>query len=191
MSAIAQHRPNAIVAGPPLNDAELIEFCRDAVQSSSASTVLAAVNRADQTLRQALAAVGVARVCIVPSGASELAVSMINAARLTTRAHPRVPLVVKTSVSTREGQFSGTSRDLSEGGLCVERLPERLSRGAAKVEFQLPGERTPIAVLAQIVWSAGATGDYRAGLSFDKLEGGNLTRIHLFVSQNPKASYSF
>lgn len=191
LSSIATHRPNAIVAGPPLSDGELIEFCRSAVQSSSGAPVLAAVNRADINLRKSLAEVGVARVCIVPSAASELAVAMINAAHLTTRAHARVPLAVAIHVHTREGKFSGTTRDLSEGGVCVGQMPERASRGQAKVELQLPGERTPIAVVAQIVWSGGTNGDYRAGLAFEKLEGGNLARIRLFVSQSPSAKFTF
>ena len=191
LSSIATHRPNAIVVGPPLTDGELIELCRSAVQSSSASTVLAAVNRADSNLRKALAEVGVARVCIVPSAASDLAVAMINAAHLTTRAHARVPLEVAIHLQTREGKISGTTRDLSEGGVCVGQLPERPSRGQAKVEFQLPGERTPIAVVAQIVWGGGANGDFRAGLAFEKLEGGNLARIRLVVSQSPVATFTF
>lgn len=191
LSAIATHRPNAIVAGPPLNDTDLIEFCRSAVQSSSASTVLAAVNRADITLRKSLAEVGVARVCIVPSAASDLAVAMINAARLTTRAHARVPLVVTATLHAREGRITGTTRDVSEGGLCLEKMPERVQRGQAKVEFQLPGEKTPLALLSNIVWSGGANGDFRAGLCFEKLEGGNLTRVRVFVSQNPNAKFTF
>jgi len=191
LSLISTHRPSAIVAGPPLNDDELIEFCRAAVQTSSVSTVLAAVNRADITLRRALVEVGVARVCIVPSAAGDLAVSMINAARLTTRAHARIPLTVVASIQTREGRLTGTTRDLSEGGICLERVAERVMRGPAKVELTLPGDRRPVVAAAHVVWSTGADGDFRAGLFFENIDAVNLAKIRALVARSPDASFAY
>lgn len=191
MSLIATRRPSVVIAGPPLAEGALIEFCKRACGSSSGSVVLAAVNRADITLRRALAEAGAAKVCIVPSAGADLAVAMINAARLTTRAHARVSYAAKATVVTRDGRVAGTTRDLSEGGLCLERVPERVARGAARVEFGLPGDRRPVVVEAQVVWSGGGAGDFRAGLRFDSMSKADLVRIRAFVEHQPGASASF
>lgn len=182
LSTIASVRPNVIVAGPPLSESELLSLCASAVHSSSGSTVLAAVSRADIGLRRALAGVGVARVCIVPSAAGDLAVAMINGAHLTTRAHARVPLAMSVVLHTRDGRLAGTTRDLSEGGVCLEHVPERVLRGAAKVELQLPGERRVVAAASQVVWSGGGNGDFRAGVCFEGLESADLARIRQLVA---------
>jgi CheY-like chemotaxis protein len=191
LSLVAAHQPAAVIAGPPLGDAELIEFCNTATQSSSASLVFAAVNRADLALRRALSDAGVAKVCIVPSGGADLAVAMINAARLTTRAHARVPLAGAATIVTSEGRVAAFTRDLSEGGLCLERLGARLPRGPVRVEFALPDGRRPLALDSAIAWIAGGDGEFRAGIRFEGVGNVDLLRIRSFIENQPRAGYSF
>lgn len=193
LSLIATHRPEAIIAGPPLSEAELLEFCRTATASSPQSVMLAAVNRADVDLRRSLANAGVAKVCVVPSAACDLAVAMINAARLTTRAHARVRVTATATMVARGNQrLAGTTRDLSEGGLCLERMPERVARGPVRVEFGLPGDGRLVVVESEIAWSGGSNGDYRAGVRFNDMSSTDRIRIRGFVEHHqPRAAYSF
>lgn len=192
LTMIASHRPDAIIAGPPISETELLEFCGAAARSAPSSVVIAAVSRADAKLRRALSDVGAAKVCVVPSGAGDLAVAMINAARLTTREHARVRITTSATVVTRDQRMRVATRDVSEGGLCLEGLPERLSRGGVRVEFGLPGEGRTVVAESELAWSSSGNADgVRAGLRFAHMSSTDRVRIRGFVEHHaPRATFA-
>ena len=188
LAVISAYRPSAVAAGPPFTETSLIDFCTQARKASPGSTILAAVNRADAVLRAALEQAGVSRVCIVPSAAGDLAVGVVNVAGLTTRVHRRVPFTAIATVVTRDGRLRGRIRDLSEGGLCLERVAERVMRGPARIEFELPNQTRPVATESEVVWSGRDETGHRAGIRFAGLSDADRDRIRGFVRNQPSAA---
>ena len=182
LAIIAVQRPAAIVAGPPLGETELVAFFDTARTASPASALIAAVSRADAALRKRLADAGVDRISLVPSGSADLAVGVVKAASLSTRAHRRIPLAVTATVVAGEERLRAVTRDLSEGGACVEALSTRVARGPVRLEFALPGERATIVATSRVAWTTSDGTQWSAGLAFEALSDLDRGRIRAFVS---------
>lgn len=182
LAVIAVQRPAVIVAGPPLGEAALNAFFAAARTASPSSLFVAAVSRADAALRGRLHAAGANRVIVVPSGGGELAVEVVKAASLSTRSHRRVALAVTAIVFGPSGErFRVVTRDVSEAGVGIDAIPERIKRGPARLEFALPGQPSVLAP-AQLVWMSGDGKTWTAGLRFEALSDADRGRLRAFVS---------
>lgn len=181
LAMIHERRPPVIVVGPPQTAEEMITFYVNAQASSPRSTMFAAVTPAEDSFRRDLVSMGVARAFVVPSGLGELAIAIVTAATLNTRTHPRVAVSAGATVITGNLRVTGQTRDVSEGGLCLEGIAERIPRGPARVEFALPDAPVRVAAVSHIVWVAGSDGEYRAGVRFEGVSETDRTRIRQFI----------
>jgi len=181
LERIHERRPPVIVIGPPCTGEQMMKFFVNVKASNPRSTVFAALSSGELELRRDLVGMGVARAFAVPSGLGELAVSIVTAATLNTRNHPRVPVNAGATVFTGSLQVSGVTRDVSEGGVCLHGIRERIPRGPARVEFALPDTPGRVRAESHIIWVAGSDGEYRAGVRFENVSDGDRGRIRQFV----------
>lgn len=184
LAKIAERKPPAVIAGPPVHGDDLVELFAAARASSPRSTLFAALDAADDEFRPTFQAIGVAKMFSIPKQLGELAVAIVTAATLNTRTHPRVPIAGGASVITHDRRVSAITRDVSEGGLCLDGIEARIARGPAQVEFSLPGAPGRVAASGQVVWVAGG-GDtaFRAGVRFENVPEPARRLIRRFVEQ--------
>lgn len=188
IARIAERLPPVIVAGPPHGAEEMMGFFVTALASSPRSALFAALSPNEAAFRRDLAAMGVAKSFLVPAGLGELATSIVTAATLDTRSHPRVPFNGGATLFTKDLRVVAQTRDVSEGGLCLGGMVERIPRGPARVEFALPGAPLRIGAEGHVVWIAGGEeGEYRAGVRFDGVSDGDRDRIRRFVQSQLSA----
>jgi len=68
------------------------------------------------------------------------------------RKHPRVPIAMPVQFELNGKFVSGSTRNLSQGGVFIE-APEYLSNGdSTRVRMQFDDESTPIEVEGEVVW---------------------------------------
>jgi hypothetical protein len=90
------------------------------------------------------------------------------------RVHSRGQYEAPVSAETAEGPFVLIGRDLSPGGMCIERHPELHLGDAFKVSLRGPGQTDPLVVDAKIIRDDGPAG---FGVSFASV--GRETAIEL------------
>lgn len=167
---IEERKPPAVIAGPPVRREDLVELFAAARAASPRSTLFAAIDPADDEYRATYQAIGVGRMFSIPKQLGELAIAIVTAATLNTRTHPRVPIAGGASVITHDRRVNAITRDVSEGGLCLDGIEERIARGPAQVEFSLPGAPGRVAAGGQVVWVAGGgETPFRAGIRFESV----------------------
>lgn len=184
LEKIYERKPPVIVVGPPTTAEEMIAFFVNCQASSPRSTFFAALSMADRAFHRDLVTMGVSRAFAVPAGLGELAISIVTAATLNTRNHPRVPFSAGATVFTKDQRVGGITRDVSEGGVCLDRIGERIPRGPARVEFTLQNAAAPVRAEAHVVWVAGSEGEYRAGVRFETVSDRDRYRIREFVQSH-------
>lgn len=105
------------------------------------------------------------------------------------REYPRAPIEITAEAIVRDQIYVGLSRNISGGGMFL-RLPEAPPlRAVLELRFLLPGDSTPIAVDAEVVWTIAAPAPQSAsrklpaavGIRFLHLDGRDRERILAYV----------
>ena len=181
LERIHERKPPVVVVGPPATGEEMFSFFVNVQASSPRSTVFAALAGANQSFSRDLVAMGISRAFDVPGALGELAIAIVTAATLNTRNHPRVPVASGATVITKDARVTGVTRDVSEGGVCLHGIKERIPRGPARVEFALPDSPARVSAESHVVWVAGSEGEFRAGVRFEGVSDRDRYRIRQFV----------
>lgn len=67
------------------------------------------------------------------------------------RRYVRIPLVVAVTVESGKGKISGTSREISGGGMSIAFAEPARIEGKARLDFSLP-EKPPLSIAAATCW---------------------------------------
>jgi hypothetical protein len=67
------------------------------------------------------------------------------------RRYVRIPLVIEVSIDSSSGDFSGSSREISGGGMSVELAGRATLSDTLRLSFTLP-EKPPVSIGAAVCW---------------------------------------
>ena len=67
------------------------------------------------------------------------------------RRYVRIPLVIEVSMESPSGKFSGSTREISGGGMSVELAGQASLLDTVRLSFILP-ERPPVSIGAKVCW---------------------------------------
>lgn len=102
------------------------------------------------------------------------------------RAYPRFALQVSATLKTADGRtISGNSRNMSEGGLCLE-TSEGLEIGtdvevSITLVFDEDSASEPLALPARVVWSTPFADSFQIGTQFRPLSQQQKTYLGMFL----------
>jgi hypothetical protein len=92
-----------------------------------------------------------------------------SAANQDNRQHPRIEVATKVKFSVVIPVYdNGTSKDISQGGLCLETNKSMAQGSILRLEFDLPGEPPEhIQALGKVVWQrTNMEGTFSTGIKF-------------------------
>jgi uncharacterized protein (TIGR02266 family) len=95
------------------------------------------------------------------------------------RRSPRTPFNIRVQYATVDALFADFTRNINEGGLFIETSEPCPIETLVSLDFELPGETTPVHTEGRVVW----VNDDGMGIEFEYLDAAARARINNLVRE--------
>jgi uncharacterized protein (TIGR02266 family) len=186
---VKEEKPHIVLLDYEMPGMNGDEVCRRIKENEATKHIPVLIVTANRTreIQQRCVKAGCTDFVTKPVSGKDLLAKVVKILEIPYRAHlrTRVRMEVRVGVGGESSFLTGYSEDISEGGLYVEAL-EPLEMGAlVRVTFELPGQKKPVDVDAEVVRVARLKDRerYGIGLRFQLADSKTTDRVRKFVLQ--------